>query len=543
MNSEDIFAIILAFLIISGIIWVIYHNTKTYNRIKKIIKNHPKQAAVLLDKPDVETKMILSKKERLILFSITEQEWNEWDYLISKAKSISSKYTNIFGVFLKSNFNNILNRKCYLKPNLFSTQKEKNERIIDAMNLSELRIIESESDNIWEERDKENKKADEIRKLFPNGINTLKKIDKIKDFSDSEIIRNEKRLEQYQIMYEKAAAYEGWKEKQEEFCKLYRKLLKEQVKSGYYNYEVKIKMPKENGTLYDESFKIWQGFLGAFCEYYKEVQNDNYRDWLDKHLINMKNQVSYYADSNYDNLFKIIQEIEDEHEYAPLTIFVTESKRNWPKKSYNYHYNRIKSLLNNDGYITCDLKNLNNISCYEKWKSVIIIDLITSNEEMLNNVSLVAEYFHKFIPVIGYFSIIKEYSEEEGKEIFKKNYEDLEYIRQQYERVQIDDYYSYMAITNTLVGNASGSKGIKQIWLTNPDEYIFETDGNYKLAGQYSTDGGNTYNSFSIDGDYNSFEDNVLFAYRLFEKMDIMKMFRQKGKSAIDEINNKEMLS
>ena len=45
------------------------------------------------------------------------------------------------------------------------------------------------------------------------------------------------------------------------------------------------------------------------------------------------------------------------------------------------------------------------------------MDFVTSNEELKNNCKLIIEHFSKSVPFIGYYSMKKEYDEDELKKI------------------------------------------------------------------------------------------------------------------------------
>lgn len=185
--------IVLIPLVIVGFAWGVSYTNKL-RRVKTIVEKRTNQVCVLLNKKTLDKNSFLSKDEINTILSLSKDDWNEWDYLIQEVKKISEKYPEVFGTYLKVNFNKVLNRESYVKPNLFARQIKKNEIIIGSMLLSELRIIVSEPKEIWKIQDEERRKANEIKKYFPNGVNTLKKIDKLTYLSDAEIIRNEKKI-------------------------------------------------------------------------------------------------------------------------------------------------------------------------------------------------------------------------------------------------------------------------------------------------------------------------------------------------------------
>ena len=117
--------------------------------------------------------------------------------------------------------------------------------------------------------------------------------------------------------------------------------------------------------------------------------------------------------------------------------------------------------------------------------------------------------------------------------------QDLLLVKEQYKRVIKHPFFSYMAITNSLIGEATGAPHIMPIWLKSHTQYIFKTkkSGSDKIGGSYSVDGGATYTDLIIVGDPNSFDDQVKYATNLFYRMGIIDQFRKNGKNAIDELN------
>jgi hypothetical protein len=113
------------------------------------------------------------------------------------------------------------------------------------------------------------------------------------------------------------------------------------------------------------------------------------------------------------------------------------------------------------------------------------------------------------------------------------------FIKQQYERVIKHPFFSYMAITNSLIGEAQGASDIMPVWLTNHSTYKFRTkkNGSNKIAGSYSIDGGKSYTDLIMTGDSASFDDQVSYATLLFYRMGVIDQFLKNGRKAIDALN------
>lgn len=54
-----------------------------------------------------------------------------------------------------------------------------------------------------------------------------------------------------------------------------------------------------------------------------------------------------------------------------------------------------------------------------EFESIFIIDFITSNDELKSNVQLIIEHFSNSVPILGYYSLVKQYDEEELLKIKK----------------------------------------------------------------------------------------------------------------------------
>ncbi len=138
-------------------------------------------------------------------------------------------------------------------------------------------------------------------------------------------------------------------------------------------------------------------------------------------------------------------------------------------------------------------------------------------------------------------SLEKEISS--SRDIF--NNDDVAFIKSLFLKVNRHSFYSYLAITNTLIGEAGGSLSTKEKWLTNPRKYYFKIikskDG--VISGQYSFDGGESYSDLSIKGNPRDINDVSRYTYLLFNKMGVLKEFEAKGRDAVEYINERRFLA
>lgn len=198
---------------------------------------------------------------------------------------------------------------------------------------------------------------------------------------------------------------------------------------------------------------------------------------------------------------------------------------------------------------------------------IFILDFITSNEELKNNCKLIIEHFNKSVPLVGYYSLEKEYDEVELKkiaetqegylvntndteedifedeeaEIEKEDIEDIkQFIKDSILRVTKASRYSYLTIPNGIIGSAVGAENTKRTWLSNPDNYIFKTKKKPGyIAGEYSLNGGDSFKDLSIKGDPFNIDDVTNFTYLLFNEMGVLDTFKRNGYLAISHMNER----
>ena len=188
---------------------------------------------------------------------------------------------------------------------------------------------------------------------------------------------------------------------------------------------------------------------------------------------------------------------------------------------------------------------------------VFVLDFITSNDELMNNCKLIIEHFNKSVPFIGYYSMIKEYDEDEllelaekdesyllpKEEIYDEN-EYIEYLKSCILQVNKAARFYFLAVPNVWIGSAVGAEDTKKTWLENPDSLKFRTKReNGKISGEYSIDGGANYEEISIEGDINDIDDIARFTYRLFQIMGVLSQFKEHGQEAIEYMNMRGFLS
>lgn len=121
---------------------------------------------------------------------------------------------------------------------------------------------------------------------------------------------------------------------------------------------------------------------------------------------------------------------------------------------------------------------------------------------------------------------------------------DLDFISELYKKVNKHPYFNYIAITNTLIGRAARASDVKSIWLDNPTKYYFDVihKNDKRVEGEYSIND-RRKEFIYVEKTNDPFEDQVKFAYKLFEQMNLLEKIKQKGQLAVDYINRHGLLS
>jgi hypothetical protein len=520
--------------------------------------------------PDKST---LSNEQKRLIASITDSEWEEWEELIAKVTAIANAYPATFDEFLKECYPDIPKRNLYKEPSCKNSPiKTTLPNKIECLTLYELRSIETEPNNIWEKRDQERIEASTLLNKCPEGGKDYISLRQTSFVSSAEILRNKERILNKQKRYRECHIFDGWEKKQESFCSdIWNVNKKFLPNNGRYSYMVPFQKPKIDGTLEMSEFKIWQFFKASYSSFCQEEQTEHYRTMLNK-IPEFAKKERYYKKNIYDGVFSFIDGATNTLVEKPLVVFITSNSKEWGKETFDFHYKLLRSKLDDNKYTWCNLNDIQSINENAIYKSVIIIDFISTNEEMKKNSAYVIEFFKQSIPFVFYYSLIKEYDELEFKKILNNIKKEKErelvvktqiperkktelifeenmlknetFVRQQYERVTKHTYFSYMAITNSLIGEAQGAEIIMPIWLKNHSKYKFSSKkvGTKRIGGSYSIDGGKSYVDLIISGDPDSFEDQVKYATLLFHKMGVINQFLKNGEKAIDELNFRKYL-
>lgn len=553
MAISDIIAIaLIVAVIIAAIVYLIIKYNGKNSRVCSILKSHPFLTKVLLDCEKVHSISSITDEQSKKLLSLSDSDWEEWESLAKRVKNLADKYPQTLFEFIGESFPKCKDRVNYKSGiKLFMPIPQKVKIAVASLLLDELRQIDADSDEVWKQRDDLRIFASKIRQKYPEGYKTYCLVHKIRTPKDNEVVISKKHIAELQKLYDESKGYEGWEKKQDDFSSEYWQILKDvRSNDGRYVYNVHFNKPNRLGSYVDSEFKVWQGF----CESFSSFLMDRQTDWLKskyRKISEFRKRTRYFYDSVYDQIFEIISKFDEQVEKDLYVILIDKCKRNWSKLTYDYHYRRIREQLDDNEVKRIDFSALPSITDNGNVGGIFILDFITSNEELKSNCKLIIEHFNKSVPLIGYYSLIKEYDEEELLEIAKNNdgyltseENDIEFIKNCLLQVKKHSFFSYIAIPNTWIGEAGQAEQTKRTWLENPTMYDFKTKKEKGcISGEYSIDGGMNYEDISIEGDGFDIDDTAKFTYLLFKKMGVLARFKEEGHNAIEYMNEHDILT
>lgn len=507
---------------------------------KRLYRKHKQKVCALLNVKDVSSFGKLSNEDVELLISLSKDEWKEWDDLLQSAKVIANVKPTLFDDYINEFYPLIADRKSY------NASSGRRYAVLNAMTLSELRDLCSENDSSWNHRKEIIEKFQKLEKDYPEGLKYFSS--RFQTRSKSEIVIKSKLIKHYQLLFDLNERYLKWEKKQEEFCKEFRIYCREYRRKGGYNtYKLDIKEPQADGSFQDKKVGVVQGYANAFVQFQLSKVKDQCIKNLNK-IPEFKEMTRFFVDRVYDEMKGMVQELVNSSN--TLVVFITNNKYHWSDEVYEYHYNKLKTRLVDDGVDFCNLEQLPQYcSTSSDYEYVIIFDLITTHDELINNCVLLSNFFAENLPCIGYYSFFKEYSFEELKKIqinesellTKSKYQkELAFIKKLFNTVNKDEYYFWIAITNVLIDK---HHKVKETWLIDAEQYSADVrDKKGFISVTYNTPDSLPDSEFTIIGDMNNLDDVARFTYELFTMMGIYDQFKENAHSIIKHINEHRCL-
>lgn len=551
--------ILLAIAIILVLLTCLFISLKRNKYARQVIKNYPKQVSALCETLNIHDKYAIRKQ----ILSFNKEYWDDWMNKVNNLCSLSSKFSDVICPYITLYFPYVKNNPLNTSINNFDSCYKYCNTLIECLKYEDILKLSQISQEEWEQKNIERINAEVIKLNNPDAITFLCKQDP--NLTNSDIVKSQKRIEQIQLRYNVAAAYDAWLPTQKDFNSLVRDLRDEYAQNcGCYKYDVEFKKPLSSGKTHSEKIIVWQIFKNSTSPYLTEYHSTLSFSMMDN-IPEFKARTRYFLNWVYDKIVPYIKATANNK--TILVVFNNHSSYNWDKQTYEYHYRYFKTVLSNNSIEFAEIDNLLPISNNFNYDIVFVFDLITTNSDLVYTTKMILESFSTKVSNIVWYSMIKEYDEDEMKSLCsesiskeeKKKQEEksidktnkaqvVEFIKKQILAVNKHPYFSYYAITNTLIGEAANSSDVKPIWLSCPSKYLVEsTDKDHKRDGyisiRYSVDGGLSWEQIATRANYEDIDDVALFTYGLFSSMGLIDSFIEKGPQAILHINNKEFLA
>lgn len=292
----------------------------------------------------------------------------------------------------------------------------------------ELRIAE-------EERKKKElqEKYDELLVRFPHGCETYNKRH-FGRFTVQEIVADRLRVESYENMYLEYDFYNTWHSAHSTYSKNCRNLRNVELSGwGYYKYPVDVRGKDEDGSDKKYQFIIWQHFCESFCrDMSLDYTHFNGQKIAFNNLNGIIAQTRHFYNSVYDNLVSFLEKLP---ENKLVVFFDSKLGTDW-KQVFQYHFSYLETKL-----IKCGIPyahaNDSELLSQTKRQYLIAIELITSNEQLIENCEYLFRICKECKPCITYFTLLKEFSSSEMQSLIdddnkkRKEQEEKERLEQQ----------------------------------------------------------------------------------------------------------------
>lgn len=318
--------------------------------------------------------------------------------------------------------------------------------------LSELKMISSREDSVWEQeeklckeeaerirkkREEEREKAKLIKKEYPDGYK--KWFEKPLNYPlfnfDHFIVNEEKEI----ALLDKHVKSEKWEKEQKEFSSLcYESSEKYLPKYGRYSYNIPFTKYDVNGKEIKGNYEVWQLFYRSMCLKALDYTNCPYYKTNAEKVPELEKGTRHYEPDVYNDIANFIKEIakyycKDNNDSISV-IFNYE--KDWDEEVLDSHYDPLEELLSDHRNINCDDTSLFEddywLDSFDKIN--IIVDIVTENDDMKRLCQKIISLNEKFHPVIVYISLMKAHDRQEMLAIIDKENERQAKIREEKEK-------------------------------------------------------------------------------------------------------------
>lgn len=284
------------------------------------------------------------------------------------------------------------------------------------------RIIEDESR--VKKLDSAKKKYIELQQKYPIGLPAFVQYNSYDDGKNSaslsleEIVECEDEISVFEEKVPQIKKYEKWRDEQNSFAAYCRGIHDDIFGNwGCYYYDLSIPSPYFTEKPKMLQYRIWQHFCESYCvdDSLDYSLCTIHKNRYEKDLTNLLNMQSYYKNSVFDKIIAYVSNIKEK--YGEILVLFGDSGVS--KDGFNsFHLKYLeKSLIEKSIFYGSKLINTNVPILY---KYIVVVEIISTNENLLKQCEEITSQFKDYHPHIVYVSLMKEYSRQEMQSIINK---------------------------------------------------------------------------------------------------------------------------
>lgn len=296
---------------------------------------------------------------------------------------------------------------------------------------------------IVKDRTKKKKiKAETLIEKNPNGY-LLWKRNVFGKCTDDKIIESESLIREIEDNYPIFEQWRKWGQGQSEFNNCCRKLLNKKKDYGYYKYVFLSNESNEYGRITKKAHLLWQFFLYEYSSfipsnefthhYFSHIFDNN--SWVES-IKNYSYAISKESISKICDFFLLIQ-----RKYNDLAVayLIPEDEKD-KELFFNKYYSPIADSLPSMKFYKIS-KIDSELQITENY--IILFEFYTTHERQIEIAEQMINSKKGSCPFMIYFSINKEYSNEETQQIIEKKREEVEQERSKIQ-LEVDQGYNHV---------------------------------------------------------------------------------------------------
>lgn len=376
----------------------------------------------------------------------------------AKVNQIRQKYPNAYREFTSKKGNYIGN-----SPSIESLEKVAYRYNNEEEWLNEETAILKKQEDVRKERqriEEERKKAIEherkidkkyslLKKKYPIGLPNYQNYVKL---SKEEIIKCEKEIKKFEEYGIKAKEYKEWVDAQNSFSDLCRTSRDQYLESfGCYSYNPIVEITDKHNKKINKELLVWQLFNTATC-LDENLDYTNHPHYItQRNSINeIKNGSLVFKKRTYQIITNFIRQVSNGEK---IFIYYIYDLNNWDIEILDKIYVRFLSELDKSDieyedfptpYFHFEDDKTEFLSDKEEkmlldifeGKKVFIIDVLTSNDKLIQKCTQLFEKYKNKGVLISFISLIKLYDTNEMIEIIEKKKEDIKKEKEKEERIK-----------------------------------------------------------------------------------------------------------